>query len=300
MNLGIANLSENVVILDSSMRQIRIAIESNTGGSGKTTLTTHLGYALASKGYKVVLIELDPNGSITLFTGVPDLESDEVQDSIAVIFERSFKGQYPLLPVWRDRVGTIQVIRGGPPLHTAIRGLHLHTRPYEVLRDRLEDYPIDADIIIFDTPASLEPMGLLALAACTHVLVAIKPEPKDSKSSANMLSWYYEKVEDLRLKPHPEILGFVPSRVDLSLALHRNLLGLKEDGKPNPKIDASTTLPKVLESMGIYCFPPIRESGYFLSASSVGLPVHLHRPGDKVSKSFDPIVAKVTQLLKAK
>ncbi|HEY9663614.1 MAG TPA: ParA family protein, partial [Allocoleopsis sp.] len=55
--------------MPKAAQQIRIAIESNTGGSGKTTLATHLAYTLGKKGYKVVLIDLDQNGSLSLFTG---------------------------------------------------------------------------------------------------------------------------------------------------------------------------------------------------------------------------------------
>lgn len=282
------------------MGQIRIAIESNTGGCGKTTLAMHLGYALARKGYRVVLVELDPNSSFSVFAGVPDLASEEVAQSIAVIFDKHFAGAYPLTPVWAGHTKNVQIIQGGSPLDVALRGLHTHKRPYEVLRDRFEDYPLDADVIILDTPASLEPLGLLALAACTHVLVAIKPEPKDSRLSGKMLSWFYEQVVELRLKPQPEILGFVPSRIDLGTAVHRNLLGLQEDGKPNPKIPQEQTLPYYLEhELGITCFPAIRESGYFLSASNLGLPVQIHRPGDRVAKAFDPIAEAVAQLVNA-
>ncbi|MGG6265588.1 ParA family protein [Leptolyngbya sp. AN03gr2] len=280
--------------------QVRLTIESNTGGSGKTTLASHLSYALAKKKHRVVIIELDPNGSMALFTGLPKLRPDEVEDSIACIFERQFKGDYPLVPVWEDYTNLVQVIRGGSPLHTAIRGLHLHERPYEVLKDRLEDYPIDADVIIVDTPASVEPMGLIALAAATHFIAAIKPEFKDSWSSSDMLNWFYEKVDSLRLRPRPEILGFVPSRVDLQKAVHRNLLGLKPDGTKNDKIDPVDTIPYQLEQLEIPCFPHIKESGFFLSASGTGLPVHLYRPDDKITKSFDPIVKEIVKHLKNK
>lgn len=280
--------------------QIRLTIESNTGGSGKTTLATHLAYVLGSKGFRVVLIELDPNGSIALFTGLPKLKADQVQDSIAAIFEKQFKGNYPAIPVWTDHINSVQVIRGGTPLHTSIRGLHQHDRPYEVLKHRLEDHPLDADVIIIDTPASIEPMGLVGLAACSHFLAAIKPEFKDSWGASDMLDWFYEKVDSLRLRPYPEILGFVPSRVDFDLAVHRNLLGVNSDGSKNEKIDPVHTIPYQLNQLEITCFPPIRESGYFLSASGAGIPVHIYRTGDKVTKSFDPIVEKIVKVLKQK
>lgn len=282
------------------MKQIRIAIASNTGGSGKTTLATHLGYLLGRAGLRVILIELDGNGSFDIFTGTDEIDSDDTENSIAKVLLEDFDGKYPLVPVWEDHTSNVQVIRGGPPLDAAVRGLHIHhLRPYEILKERLEDYPLDADVIIFDTPASLEPLGLLALAACTHVLVAIKPEPKDSKLSAKMITWFYRNVKKLRLKPHPEILGFVPSRIDLSMALHRNLLGLTKKGEVNEKIAVEKTLPHTLDQLGYLCFPAVHESGFFLSASNEGIPVQIHRPGDKVSKSFQSIAEKVIFLVQS-
>ncbi len=280
------------------MKQIRLAIESNTGGSGKTTLSTHLAYVLGKKGYRVVLIELDANNSLSLFTGVPQIEADEVENSAAALFEKQFKGNYPEIPIWTDHLDSVSLIRGGPPLDDASRGLHLHKRPYEILRHRFEDYPIDADIIIMDTPASLDPMGLIALAASTHLLVAIKPEFKDSSSSARLLEWFYAQLDELRLKPQPEILGFVPSRVNLNLADHRNLMGVDRKGNRNTDLEPANTIPGQLEELGIQCFPMIRESGYFLSASGTGLPIHIYRPGDKATKSFDPIANELIKLLK--
>lgn len=280
-------------------RQIKIAIESNTGGSGKTTLATHLAYALGKKGFKVVLIDLDQNGSLGLFTG--RTASPQRENSLAGILDSNFQGNYPLIPIWQDYVDGVQVIQGGAPLEEVIRSLHLYERKYEVLKDRLEDYPLDADVVILDTPASLEPMGLIALAASTHILVPLKPEYKDSFGAAGMVNWFYQKVEALRLRPKPEILGFVPSRVNVAkFAAHRNLLGLDIKGKPRKDIELTDTIPYQLEQMGITCFPSIKESGFILSASGTGLPVQIYQPGDAIVKSFDPIVTRIIKLLKGK
>lgn len=280
-------------------QQIKIAIESNTGGSGKTTLATHLAYALAKKGYKVVLIDLDQNGSLGLFTG--KTTSPQRPDSLAGILDAAFQGNYPLIPIWQDYVDGVQVIQGGAPLEEVIRSLHLYERKYEVLKDRLEDYPLDADVVILDTPASLEPMGLIALAASTHILVPLKPEYKDSFGAAGMVHWFYQKIEALRLRPKPEILGFVPSRVNVAkFAAHRNLLGLDSKGKPRKDTELTDTIPYQLDQMGITCFPPIKESGFILSASGTGLPVQIYQPGDAIVKSFDPIVNRIIKLLKEK
>lgn len=276
-------------------QQIRLAILSNAGGSGKTTTAVHLAYAIGIKGYKVTLVELDSNGSLQTFAGIPPATAEK---SLAAVFKKNFDGNYPLVPLWPEHVSSIWALQGGSPLRESVAEINNSERKSQTLTDRLEDYPLDSNLIIFDTPASLDTMGLLALAACTHLLAPIKPEYKDTGSFIDLLNWYHEKVRELRLKPRPEILGFVPSRVDIvEEAIHRNLLGLTKQGKRNEKIPKEETLPYQIEQMGIRCFPLIRESSYYLWASGAGLPLHVYRPGSPFVKDFQPIVDAVEKLM---
>lgn len=278
----------------AAQQQIRLAILSNAGGSGKTTTAVHLAYVIGKRGYKVTLIELDSNGSIQTFAGLPPASSEK---SLASVLNKNFDGKYPLVPLWSEHLSNIWAIQGGAPLREGVVEINNSERKSQTLRDRLEDYPLDSDLIIFDTPASLDTMGLLALAACTHLLAPIKPEYKDTGSFVDLLNWYNEKIRELRLKPRPKILGFVPSRVDREEAIHRNLLGLTKQGKPNKKILLEETLPFQIEQMGIQCFPPIRESSYYLWASGAGLPLHLYRPGCSFVNDFQPLVDAVEKLI---
>jgi chromosome partitioning protein len=275
--------------------QIRLTIASNAGGSGKTTMATHLAYAVGAKGYKVTLIELDQNGSLCIFAR---LAPAPMGQSLATVLKKTFTGDYPLVPLWAEHLSTVTAIQGGKFLEESIAEIYNHSRRHYTLKDRLEDFPLNSDLIIFDTPASLEPMGLMALAACTHVLVPIKPEYKDTGAFAGFLDWFYSKVDDLRLKPQPEILGFVPTRVDLyDVGAHRDILGLDKKGNPRTDIDQAKTLPLLIQQMGIHCFPYIRESNYYLKASGAGLPLHLYRPGCDASEDFKPIVDRLIFLM---
>ncbi|WP_225226065.1 ParA family protein [Komarekiella delphini-convector] len=279
----------------AARHQIRLIIASNAGGSGKTTMATHLAYAVGAKGYKVTLIELDQNGSLCIFAR---LTPASMEQSLAAVLKKTFKGDYPLVQLWSEHISTVTAIQGGKYLEDSIGEVYNYNRRHYTLKDRLEDFPLKSDLIIFDTPASLEPMGLMALAASTHVLVPIKPEYKDTGAFAGFLDWFYTKIDDLRLQPKPEILGFVPTRVDLyDVGAHRDILGLDKKGKPRTDIDTTKTLPFLIQNMGIQCFPCIRESNYYLKASGAGLPLHLYRPGYDASEDFTPIVNRLIKLM---
>jgi chromosome partitioning protein len=277
-------------------RQIRICIASNAGGSGKTTAAVHLAYAIAHRGFRVTIIELDISSSLSTFTGLP--MNPEPQESLSAVFEVDFAGNYPLKAVWAEKIDGINAIQGGETVERVIREIPLNPRGHYLLQDRLEDYPIDTDVILFDTPATLEPMGVVALAASTHVLSPIKPENKDAEGFAGFIRWYFRQLSELRLRPKPEILGFVPNRVNWAeTAMHRNFLGLNKQGKLRTDIDLNDTLPVLIKEMGIHCFPAIRQSNYYLNASLERLPLQLYRPNCDATNDFDPITDKIIELL---
>jgi len=265
-------------------RKIRLDIKSNAGGTGKTTLVTHLAYILGTQGYSVTVIELDPLGSLKIFTGAfAKTEDPADEQTLAAVLRSDFTGNYPLRPIWENKVKDVNVILGGAPLEESIQNIYVHSRKYYLLKDRLEDYPIESDIIILDNPGGLEPMGMLALAAATHILVVMQLEYKALYGSASLINWFYDKINELRLRPEPEILGFVPSQVNVKkIAAHRNI---------------GEEIPHQLQEIGISCFPAIRESNQFINACGVGLPIHLFAPGCEAIKDFDPIVNRIINLM---
>jgi len=58
----------------------KIAVINQKGGVGKTTTTANLGYMMARKGYKVTLIDLDPQSSLTVSLGVDWQEAEGIED----------------------------------------------------------------------------------------------------------------------------------------------------------------------------------------------------------------------------
>jgi chromosome partitioning protein len=262
--------------------QIRLAVISNAGGSGKTTLSVHLAYELASRKFNVALMDLDPQGSLTLFCG---LNPPEPEQTLAAVLKDKFDGSWPLTSCWSGHTDKVVVCQGGMILTQTADELVLHKRGAYLLADCLSDHSLEHDLIIFDCPATLGPLPLMALAASTHIVVPVQLEPKSIQGAARLLEWYYYHCRHLRLNPTPEILGFVPNQYDSRRAAHRQL---KE------------SLPAQLEQMNIRAFPAIRDSAEFVNASGQGLPIHLYRPSHPAKDDFKKIASHLAALTKNK
>lgn len=258
---------------------------SNAGGTGKTTLAIHLAYTVAIKGYQVCIVELDPQGSIKQFTGLDEPEADQ---SICISLLDGVKdiGWNPT-PIWKDYTPFVSVIQGGRPLGDRLKEVQNHPRGNYLLDGRLKERALDADLIIFDNNASIDQLGLLSLAASTHILVPLQCEPKAADGAAGLTSWFYNRIGALGLSPEPEILGFVPFRVNSRIGAHAEI---------------AAQLPEVLASfeIPIHCFSKVRDSNEFLNASKIGVPLHVYRPKHPAISDFNPIAARLISIMEGK
>ncbi len=197
-----------------------ISIFNQAGGVGKTTLTMNLGYHLADLGHRVLLIDLDPQSSLTEF--MLGQEAESVHETI----EASITDDAPLAIM--EKIHGMDLIPANINLSYAERQM---TRlPFSELRlkQALQPAADTYDFVVIDCPPSLGELSYNALVACTHVLIPIETQYKAYLGTDKLLATISEvrQAGNRTLK----IAGFVPSKYDRRTSQdERYLAAIKEN-----------------------------------------------------------------------
>ena len=148
-----------------------VAIANQKGGVGKTTTAVNLSCALAERGQRVLLIDLDPQGNATSYFGLQDLEGESLYDPLIggvpvaeKVLPTRLEGMF-IIPADLDLAGAeVEIARGENHL----------TRLSETLEPLRRD---DAfDFVFLDCPPSLGILMTNALAAADELLTPIQCE----------------------------------------------------------------------------------------------------------------------------
>lgn len=145
----------------------RIAVINQKGGVGKTTTTANLGAALAQAGKSVLLIDLDPQGHLSLHFGV---EATEDQPGIYDVLTSGT----PLADVVIHARTNADLICADIDLAAAEAELVSVTGREVLLREALDALHTPYDAVLFDCPPSLGVLTINALAAATEVVIPLQ------------------------------------------------------------------------------------------------------------------------------
>ena len=179
-----------------------IALSNNKGGSGKTTTAVNLASALGERGLRVLVVDLDPQGSATMWLG--GLES-----SIGLV-EFSAGGIRVSEMVRSSTAPGVDLIPTSPSLVPSSRGSENQTG-LALVRGfhRLPDY---WDVVLVDTPPTLGYLSLAPLVACGHIVIPVEAHALAMPGVASVMA----SIERARrnVNPHVELLGIVACRVN--------------------------------------------------------------------------------------
>ncbi len=177
-----------------------IVLFNQSGGVSKTTLTMNLGYHLQLRKHRVLLVDMDPQGSLTLFMG---LEPSELEETIysSIIEEQPLKIHSCL-----DGLDLV-------PANIQLSGAELELVMADMRDIRLEDAlkPVKSeyDFILIDCPPSLGLLSYISLVASDYVLVPIQTQYK-AFCGTELLLATVARVKK-RANRHLKLAGFVPT-----------------------------------------------------------------------------------------
>ena len=179
-----------------------IAVAHHKGGTAKTTTTVNLAGALAELGHRVLVIDMDPQGSATSWLGVRDPEVSVIdairgRESLAhLVFETTAPG--------------VQLIPASPGLVVSSPDEETDTALGFIRA--MEELPALWDFVLVDCPPSLGYLGIAPLTACDEVLVPVEAHVLAMSGLASLMETIGRATT--RLNPKLRITGVLACRVN--------------------------------------------------------------------------------------
>jgi chromosome partitioning protein len=194
-----------------------VAIANHKASVGKTATAHALGAVLAERGRRVLLVDLDPQATLTAFCGIESAAGA----SLAEVLGGALPGLLYLQDVLRQVFPGQELYLAPSDLALAASELGLISRMgrEEVLKKALASLCEEFDIAILDCPSSLGLLSVNALAAAQAVLVPTQPNIPDIRAM-----WFFlATLEQVRheLNRGIETLGILVTQYDWRLTHHR-------------------------------------------------------------------------------
>jgi chromosome partitioning protein len=184
-----------------------LALCNQKGGVGKTTTTINLGAALAEFGRRVLLVDFDPQGALSVGLGVNPMELD--QTIYNTLMERTVTADDILL---KTNVAGMDLLPSNIDLSAAEVQLVNEVAREQTLKRILEPMLEDYDVVLIDCQPSLGLLTINALTAADGVIVPLECEYFSLRGVA-LLIQTIDKVRE-RLNPQLELEGILATMYD--------------------------------------------------------------------------------------
>jgi chromosome partitioning protein len=142
-----------------------LAVTNQKGGVGKTTTVLNLGYELARRQRRVLLIDLDPQGGLTILMGLDPLRVG--RSSYSLLLYDNMRLTRALHPITNE----LALVPGSIDLAVAAIKIIQEEHPLDRLRQALRDSRLTFDYVLIDTPPTLDVMTAISLVAADEVII---------------------------------------------------------------------------------------------------------------------------------
>ncbi len=192
-----------------------ISIANHKGGVGKTTTTVNLAAGLAHAGFKVLVVDLDPQANATFSLGLKKQEQTIYQ---VLAFQDDIRKSI-------KSMGTMDIIPSS--MHLAGFEKNNEVGKEFILQESLGEIKDMYDYILIDCPPSLGSLTISALTASDYALVPLQPEFLALQGMTEFIKIL--RTVKTRMNDQLDLLGIVITRYDHRKVLHRDVLEYVEN-----------------------------------------------------------------------
>lgn len=198
-----------------------ISIANQKGGVGKSTTALALSSGLAYCNFKVLCLDLDPQGNLTSSVEYDENQAQNFKYSCLDVLSRNVDIQKTII---HNKV--FDIIPSNPNLVTADIMFTKVGKEF-ILKEALEPILNDYDYIIIDTPPALGIITVNALTCCTKVLI---PAQADIYSIQG-ISQLYDTIQTIKkyCNPSISIMGILLTRYNSRAIINRDIANTLED-----------------------------------------------------------------------
>ena len=252
-----------------------MAVVNQKGGTGKTTTCENLGVCLAMSGKKVLLVDTDPQASLTVALG--ESQPDRLETTLADLLAKMMQDQ-PIAP----REGILSHEEGVDlvPSNITLSGLEVSLvnamSRETILKQYLEPLKKEYDFILLDCMPSLGMLTVNALAAADQVLIPVQANYLSAKGLEQLL-FTVNKVKR-QINPRLKIEGILLTMVDARTTYAREIAALIRETYGSKLRVYDTDIPRSVRAAEI---------------SAEGVSIFKHDPGGKVAEAYRSLTKEV-------
>lgn len=245
------------------------------GGVGKTTTTYNLATVKAIEGYKVLMIDLDPQSSLTIAAGIEPGEDRLEGYSTVDLFNRKKDPADAVFEVTTVGLDSkLYIVPSDPNLSYTEANMNAQDAKDYFIKDACEIFSeYDFDYIFLDCPPNLGPFVINALVAANEVVIPVKTDYLSYRGVELIIDSVKRVQANKRMNPDLKIRGLIPTMYRSQANDYKDILSiLKDQG----------------EILGI-----VKESVAASKGDVDGIPAVIHNPKSDVAKSYFDIAKKL-------